>query len=536
MNLAEFVSQFLTINGISRVFGLPGGENVVFIEALRKTGIYFVLFHHETSAGFAAGVTGQLTGLPGVCLSTVGPGAVNLVASAASATLERSPMLAITADIDTDWQPRVAHMKMDLFRLFSAVAKESINLTPENVNDSLVRAWHLALTPPRGSVHLAIAPDIATSPVSGMPEGQELRLPVRHDSNGLSGFRMHMQAADDMIAVVGLGVEEAGAQDELRRLAEAWQIPVAATPKAKGHFPESHPLFLGCFTAYGDGPLRKALTDADLILGIGLDSVDFVTSTWDFETPLITLNHGSPRDPALKPVTAVNGNLKESLKDLSEIVDQERSPKADKAEVSAAIRSAVAQELVAGDQYALSGTVRVSDLVHGLRISLPQDGAVTIDVGVFKLLFLQQWLTDYPKSLFVSNGLSAMGYAVPGALAVKLEQPGRTVVAVVGDGALLMYAGELATIAREEQPLVILVVVDNALSLIRLKQLRHEVPIHGTEFDRVDYRELASAHGLRYRLIDSQGSIKAVLDDAIGFDGTILVEARVNREEYNHFL
>jgi thiamine pyrophosphate-dependent acetolactate synthase large subunit-like protein len=99
-----------------------------------------------------------------------------------------------------------------------------------------------------------------------------------------------------------------------------------------------------------------------------------------------------------------------------------------------------------------------------------------------------------------------------------------------------MYAGELATIAREGQPLVILVVVDNALSLIRLKQLRHEVPIHGTEFDRVDYRQLASAHGLRYRLIDSQRSIKAVLDDAIGFDGTILVEARVNREEYNHFL
>jgi acetolactate synthase-1/2/3 large subunit len=535
MNLAEYVAQFLAINGVSRIFGLPGGENVLFIEALRRAGLEFVLFHHEAAAGFAAGVTGQITGRPGICLSTVGPGAVNLVAAAAAATLERSPLLAITADIDSAWQPRVRHMKLDLARLFEGVVKESLGIRPSSVADDLERAWRLALAPPMGAVHIAIAPDVASSPVPSAPGLVAQPSSLELDHVALALAESILLQATQKIIIAGLGVEAGGAQAELVELAEAWRTPVAVTPKAKGHFPENHPLFAGCYSAYGDSPLRRALADADVILGAGLDSVDFVTSTWELDTPVVNINLSGANDPALNPMIAVNGDLKEALIRLAAMNNLSKPVEENIFKQTADLRKAIGLELYSDDFSPDAGNIRVRDLIDGLRSALPEDGAVAVDVGIFKLVFLQQWKTDKPKSLFVANGLSAMGYALPGALAIKLEEPDKKVVAVVGDGALLMYAGELATIARQRQPLVILVIVDDALSLIRLKQGRTDVPIHGTEFDRVDFCSMAKSFGLDYRLIDGRESPSALLSEALALDRPVLVEARIDREEYNRF-
>jgi acetolactate synthase-1/2/3 large subunit len=305
---------------------------------------------------------------------------------------------------------------------------------------------------------------------------------------------------------------------------------VAVTPKAKGHFPESHPLFAGCFTAYGDKPLRQALATADLILGVGLDGVDLVTSTWDPATPVINLALANAADPVFRPVVAVDGDLAWLLAQLPPL----RPANAAGPAVAARVRQAIAQALIT-PWPAMPGTIKLSPLVAALRQALPLDGVVTVDVGAFKLLFLQQWPTDRPKSLFVANGLSAMGYAVPGAVAVKLAQPERPVVAVVGDGALLMYAGELATVARLGRPLVVLVVVDEALALIRLNQRRQNVPTYGTEFSATDYQALAAAFGLAYRLIDGRQNATAILHDALAMTRPALVEARINKAEYDHF-
>jgi acetolactate synthase-1/2/3 large subunit len=318
-------------------------------------------------------------------------------------------------------------------------------------------------------------------------------------------------------------------------LAEQWQAPVAVTPKAKGHFPESHPLFAGCFSAYGDSPLREALTKADVILGVGLDSVDFVTSTWDIDTPMVNLNQSSDDDPAFDPVVTVNGDIQASLSYLAAHVDRAVSAPAMVTQKVSDLKQQIDQCMVFDGFTPREGSILVGHLINGLREALPDDGAVTIDVGVFKLVFLQQWHTDSPKSLFVANGLSAMGYAVPGALAVALEQPARKVAAVVGDGALLMYAGELATAARYRGSLIIIVIVDKALSLIRLKQLRLDIPIHGTEFKGVDYSALAESFDLEYRLIDGTRPSGAVFAEALTMNSPVLVEARVDRDEYDQF-
>ncbi len=526
--VAEQVAAFLQSKGIEYLFGVPGGENVALIEAFRREGIRFILTHHETPAAYAADVTGQLTGRPGICMATVGPGAVNLLAGAAAATLERSPLLAITAEVDLSWQRQVTHMQLDLNWLFQPVTKGTFALRPETALADLQSAWSLALTPPFGAVHLALAPDVARmEAIVKLPTHPGITSPGRPS---LTLAREAIQSADKVFILAGVGVEMAVAQPALLTLAEAWGVPVAVTPKAKGHFPDGHPLYAGCFSAYGDRALRRALEETDLILGVGLDGVDFVTSTWEITTPVINLTPWAAPDPVTRPMITLAGELAVLLREMTTW----RSRNSSGEKEAGRIRQTMAGDLKTGAR-PNPGNLRLLPLITSLREALPADGAVTVDVGVFKLVFLQAWETEFPKTLFVANGLSAMGYAVPGALAVKLASPKRPVVAIVGDGALQMYAGELGTVAREGYHVVILVIVDHALSLIRLKQIRQETPIYGTEFGQTDYASLAKAYGLEYLLIADEASASRDFRTAILSPKPILVEARVDREEYNHF-
>jgi acetolactate synthase-1/2/3 large subunit len=530
MAVSEMVAHFLKENGVRHVFGLPGGETLDLQEAFRKAGIQFVLTHHEAAAGYAADVTGQLTGLPGVCLATVGPGAVNLLAAAAGATLERSPMIAITAEVDLNWQPRVTHMQIDLNRLFAPVVKASYSLRPETAWRDLHQAWRLSLTPPFGAVHLSLSPDTAAAPAHPPTAPIKIPAPPGLPLHRLEAAAPTLQAAANPWILAGLGVEMAGAQAALYNLAEAWGVPVAVTPKAKGHFPDDHPLYAGCFTAYGDAPLRAALESADMILGVGLDGVDFVTSTWDIGTPVINVSCGGAADPVTQPIFAIDGDLAALLAYLGPL----RRPHPTGIEAARRVREGIYAALETGAT-AQEGVVRLLPFITGLRNALPQNGAVTVDVGVFKLVFLQAWRTLQPNTVFVANGLSAMGYAVPGAVGVKLAQPDRPVVAIVGDGALHMYTGELGTVARLGLPIVVVVIVDQALALIRLKQLRKNLTIVGTEFQPTNYEALAAAFGLDYRLIRAESTAQAILKDSLLLANPVLVEVRVDRNEYDHY-
>jgi acetolactate synthase-1/2/3 large subunit len=537
MNVAEYLAKFLKAAGVTHIYGVPGGENVLVIEAFRRTGLTYVLVHHEASAGFAADVTGQLTDRPGICMATVGPGAMNLLSAAVAATLERSPVLAITADIDPSLQSRVTHMRTQLEALYATGTKGSFRLTPQTVGDTLSTAWRLALTPPRGAVHLAISPEVALSKLGQNdfePDLSDIDLDIRLDEANpavLETIAKRTHQASHPFILAGLGVEATRSQIDLLRLAEAWQVPVAVTPKAKGHFPENHPLFAGCITAYGDEPLRQALTQADLILGVGLDGVDLVTSLWDIETPLINLSPARADDPVFRPAISLDGHLAPMLSALhrSRAPDPKGKNRAEK------LRTSISHRLFT-PLANTPGAVKLNDLLAALRKVLPPEGTVTVDVGAFKLFFLQKWRTDHPKTFFVANGLSAMGYAIPAAVAIALAGSRQAIVALVGDGALLMYAGELATIARSGHPIIILVVVDRALALIRLKQLRQGTEVYGTEFGATDFEALASAFGLSYRLADQPDSIEETLQEALQLHQPVLVEARINKTEYNHFM
>lgn len=444
-------------------------------------------------------------------------------------------MLAITAEIESTWSGRVTHMVIDLPKLFAPVTKGSFKLNASSVTTILPQAWALALSPPAGAVHLSLAPDIAAMPFSRLPDQviPAQSLPV--DEQNLAQLVRRLSEARHITLIAGIGLETNAITEELVALAERWQPIVAVTPKAKGLFPEDHPLFAGCFSAYGDTAVRKAIAASDLVLGLGLDSVDFVTSTWDFDTPVINLSNNPVDDPAINPILTIRGDIKDIVHFLT-VANGPIATRLDRTDHAAQIRREITRQLRPQAATALPpDVIAVYDLVDALQNIVPENIAITLDVGIFKLVFLQQWRAKMPKSLFVANGLSAMGYAVPGAIAIRQADLSRPVMAIVGDGALLMYAGELATIARIGHPLVILVVVDQALSLIRLKQLRQGVPIYGTEFANTEFQSLAKAFHLEYRRVHSVDTAHEILAEALQLPGPVLVEARISNMDYDRF-
>lgn len=517
------------------MFGLPGGDNLRLIEALRQAGIDFVLVHHEVAAAFMADADGQLEGRPGVCMSTLGPGAVNLLSGVANSYRERAPVFAITADLDAAERQQRTHQEIDLNALYSPATKLSLSPDAESIPEILPALWRLAGTPPWGPVHMALAPaDAAQSIEFSPPPGREPAFVSPEHPPDLSLAEEYVRRALRPFIAAGIGVEQAGAQAELRAVAEAWGTPVTVTPKAKGHFPEDHPLFAGTYGTYGDEPLRDALGDADLILAVGLDGVDFV-KPWggreDFPAPVVSIAAAGPDDPTYQPELTYTGDVTAMLRRLAPL----RDASTDAGRQASAVRSAIAAR-VAPSGSSSAGTVAPQVVFQALRRALPAHGIVTVDVGAHKLLILPTWVATRPKTFFVSNGLSAMGYALPAAMALNLARPATPVAAVTGDGGLLMYAGELETLVRLGVPVVLVVLVDASLALIRMKQdVGGQSAGYGVDFGPVDYGGLAAAYGLAHRRIDKSETAQAVMAEAFSLQRPVLVEAFIDVSEYERF-
>lgn len=526
---AGYLAGFLKAQGVQRVFGLPGGDNLHVIEALRQAGIDYVLVHHEAAAAFMADADGQLHGRPGVCMATLGPGAINLLDGVANSFRERAPLLAITADIDAAERPHRTHQEIDINGLYRPVTKLSLSPTGDALPEILPAVWRLAMTPPWGPVHLNLSPAEAERAVprsAREPHEQHAEMP--HPLPELTEAVQRIGQAKRIFIAAGIGVEQAGAQAEVLALADTWGAPVTVTPKAKGHFPEDHRLFTGTYGAYGDEPLRDALNQADLILAIGLDGIDFI-KPWTFHTPVVSLAAAFPDDPTFRPTLACDGDLGHILRELTP------ARKGDDWSWAAEIRAGIAAH-IAPEPAPTEGTVAPQIVFQALRQALPANGMVTVDVGAHKLLVLQMWEATRPKTFFVSNGLSGMGYALPAAIAMKLARPDLPVAAVTGDGGLLMYAGELETLSRLGTPVVVLVLVDASLALIRMKQEAAGLqPGYGIDFGEVNYRALAEAFGLAHRCVDDSASAGDVIDEAVALGRPVLVEARIDREQYRRF-
>lgn len=520
--VAQTFARILAEAGVRYVFGHPGGEVAHLIEALRQDEIPFVLTRHEATAAFLAASWGELSGRPGVCLSTLGPGATNLLSGVAHAYLDRCPMIAITAQLATDRQIRATHQHLDLTRLFAPVTKASIKVAADNAAMALEHALYLATTERPGPVHLEIPSNVANQPHVGATRG------VRFGSIGAASAPSVEEAAELLAAarrpaiLAGIGATRCGATAALVRLAEGLGAPVVTTPKAKGVFPENHRLSAGVMDMTGEAIVNDLLREADLLLAAGFDVVELI-KPWGFQAPVIHVDTVPNADQLYDARLEVVGNVASALDVLAQRARLAAWPDGRIAEHRRRLRAALVPR---------SEGLAPHTVMEIVRAALPRHGVVASDVGAHKILLGQVWTAYEPRTYLVSNGLSSMGAGVPGALAAKLLAPDRPAVAIVGDGGLGMYLGEIETAVRLGVSLPIVVLVDGSLSLIKLGQVQRGYEPSGVDFHNPRFAEMAGCFGAAGVRVESADEVRVAIERALEHPGVTLIEAIVDARAY----
>jgi len=509
---AEAMANELAARGVQYVFGLPGGEIVAFIDACRRAGMRFLLTGHEASAAWMAQVVGQITGIPGVCATTLGPGATNLVTAVANAWLDRAPMLAITAQIPASAIETMTHQRLPLDRLFGPITKASFSVK-SNTAGLVNHAMTLAATPRPGPVHIALASDIAIQEAFGANTASVHSSTKIVELPDISG---PLNAAKRPLVVIGLGATPADAS-AIRSLIDQLQAPFLVTPKVKGIVPEDHPLFAGVASGMAiDRDILETIRAADLILAIGFDPVE-CDKTWFADVEVVSIDCVSMAEGRYQPLEAIG--------DIASLAAALRpDPKPWPADLLDQRRNAIRREPASG--------LSPLRLIEELRSVFPRDGIATCDVGSHKLLMGQFWRSYEPGTFFMSNGLSGMGFGLPAAIAAQLVHPEKPVLAVVGDGGMLMMLHDLALIRELGLPIIIVVLSDRSLSLIRVSEERRGITPYGVDFTPPDFAKIAEAFGIPARKAQSIQEARDAVERALAARTSLLVDVPIDYREY----
>ncbi|MGH7390640.1 MAG: thiamine pyrophosphate-binding protein [Candidatus Rokuibacteriota bacterium] len=525
MNNADLIVRALRAAGVSHGFGIPSGNVLPLIEAMRTGGLPFVLTAHEGSAGFAADVMGRLTGRPGLCIATLGPGATNLTTGVGDAYLDRSPVLAITCNVPTAQLGRRIQMAIDHHALFRPITKATLPLRSGHIAATLAGALEAALSEPPGPVHLDLPEDVALAPASEdvppIPGGR--RLGAAPES-ALARAGELLRAARRPLAVIGAAALRLGDPALLRRVVERHRLPFATTTMAKGLVDEDHPLALGCIERARRQVQREFLRGADLIVGLGYDVVEVEYEAWIGATPLLAVDvEPVDADGSVTIAHEVVGDLSASLERLAML---EPARPAWPADAVGAQRERFQRALrPPAAAFAPHAAIDV------VRRVLPRDGVLAFDVGAHTHQIASQWTAHEPRTFLITNGWSSMGFGLPAAIAAKLARPERAVVALLGDGCFQMTCGAVAVAQRLGLPLPIVVLDDGWLSLIEVKQRRRRLGVYGTEVPRA---ETPPAHyfGVPAIGVRAPDDLDKALRAALDADHPTVIQAAVDPGHY----
>lgn len=529
VSVAREVVEALRDMGVRHVFGVPSGGWVDYMEAMRTTdGIEFVLTTHEGTAGIMADVCGRLSGVPGICFGTFGPGATNLSTGVGGALLDRSPLIALTDEMPAPMRGRVTQMGIDHQALFAPLTKMTTRLEAERAREILFDAANIALSGRPGSVHVGLPVGMSaerTSPASTLPKPVAAKF-AKAPSSAIEAMQAALRSARKPVLAMGLGAVRAGIGESVISFADAHDIPVVITPMAKGLIAEDHRCYAGVlFHALSD-EVGKTHQQADLTILIGYDPVEFNVEGWAPEVRLINIDD-EPADidrRSYPDVIDVEGDIASSVEVLCATALDTTEWDMDALKKR---REEMFDRLKGTDTF---GPCAALDI---LRDVLPDDGIMTCDVGAHTHLIGQKWLTPAPGRQIMTNGWSTMGFGIPAAIAAKLCKPEVDVCTVVGDGGFLMSAGELATAMRLKLPIVTVVLTDNDLALIRIKQQKKQNPIYGTPIRSKGTIGGDSIFGVPVLRADDRESFRKALGQAFAAGGPVIVEAVISSREYD---
>jgi acetolactate synthase-1/2/3 large subunit len=493
LTVAHAIGDRLRSAGVRYVYGHPGGEVVDLIEGFRQAGLEFVLTKHETAAAFMAEAAATATGVPGVCLATLGPGATNLVTGVAHAYLDRAAVLAFSGQLPAERYEIATHQRLDLRHLFAPITKWQATVSSANAAAVVERAIRVAQRPRRGPVYLEVPSDVSPQTTADVALPRFATEPLSAiDEDAIRTAAARLRGSERPLLLVGMDANEDAVAGPLRRLAEAWSVPVMVSPKAKGIFREDHPLFLGTIEGLGTAYLYDYIDTCDLVLMVGFDPVEF-DRDWTARARIVHIGVVPNDDRYYGSEVEVVGPIDAALERLC----TDPTPKLSADEIRA-FRDAFASRVRSS-----AAGLTPQQVLAELRAALPEDGLVTCDVGYNKAVSTQCWPSYRARTFFLSNGLSSMGYGLPAALALKMAEPSRQVACVLGDGGFAMSMAELETGVRLGLGVLVIVLVDDALSQIRAGQERKGYPVTGTTFGSVDYAQLGAAFGVEAKIVST---------------------------------
>ncbi|MDQ6783291.1 MAG: acetolactate synthase large subunit [Actinomycetota bacterium] len=531
-DVADLIVRCLEHEGVRYVFGIPGEENIRLTEALVASDIRYILVRHEQAASFMAEIYGRLTGRAGVCSSTLGPGAINLLLGVADATTNSTPLVALSAQVGLSRIYKESHQSVDLVSMFDPVTKWAALVgTAGSVPEMVRKAFKLAQTERPGAVYLAVPEDIEGLPAVEGSEPLPVNVP-RADEPSPSQIARVVEVLDSAsrpVVLAGHGAARGGAKDALIRFSERLGLPVATTFHGKGVFPDDHPHALGAVGFMRHDYVNFGFDDADVILAVGFELQEFdpVKVNPRADKRIVHLSRCPAEvDNHYDVEVGVQSDIARTLDLVADATDR----RFEAASADRRIRSLLADELTvaASDD---SFPLKPQRIVADTRAALGRHDIVLADTGAVKMWMARLYPTYEPNTCLISNGLSTMAFALPGAIGAKLAEPARRVLAAVGDGAFLMNSQEIETALRERVPMTVLVWVDEAYGLIKWKmdlELGHSVAI---TFDNPDFVAYAESFGAKGYQISSAAQLLPTLRKALDDDTVSVIACPVDYSE-----
>lgn len=527
MNASDLFVRCLEEEGVEAIFGVPGEENLDLLDSLSRSQIKLILTRHEQGAGFMAAVYGRLTGKAGVCMSTLGPGATNLVTAAAYAQLGAMPIVMITGQKPIKSSKQGQFQIIDVVDMMGPITKSTRQIHSAALIPSAVRnAFARAEEERPGAAHLELPEDIAREDSNATPiTPSTTRRPVV-EAKAVQQAVTLLRDSRCPVLLLGAGANRKRTCKMLRTLVERWQIPFVTTQMGKGVVDETSPLFLGNAAVSSGDFLHRAFEVADLVINVGHDVVE--------KPPFVMKGSGqkvvhinflpAENDPVYFPQVELTGDIANAIWQLDQAMTDLPTWNFDALHRIAAAQRASTEQDAQDDRF----PVLPQHLVGVVREVMPDDGIIALDNGVYKIWFARNYPAREPNTVLLDNALATMGAGLPSAMAAKMTEPDRRVLAICGDGGFMMNSQEMETAVRLGLDVVVLILNDSSYGMIRWKQAGMGLKDFGLEFNNPDFVAYAESYGATGHRITQTADLKPTLEAAFNAGGVHLIDLPVD--------
>ncbi|WP_079508148.1 acetolactate synthase large subunit [Mesobacillus jeotgali] len=530
MKTSDLLVQCLETEGVRCVFGIFGKEVLDIADSLsRSTSIQYVPVRHEQGAAFMADVYGRVSGKPGVCLATLGPGATNLLTGVASATLDGSPVVAITGQAGMERQHKQTHQFIDVVKIFEPVTKWSVQIKQsETVPEIIHNAFRKAESEKPGAVLVELPENLASEAISRKAMFKRSAPSVVPSMKEIEETELILKQCQKPFILIGNGVIRQGASEAFQTFAEKLKIPVANSFMAKGVLPKSHPLNYFTFGFKENDLVSEGIVEADLLIVIGMDMIESLPKDWNKnKVPVVHIHSREAECDEYYPVCSqLIGDLEQIFKLLinRDIVSKEWVP-------ANSLKERILQDSQAfwNEETISRQPLTTRNILHVIEKHTDKNTIVLSDVGEHKMKIARHFHPDWPGQLIISNGLASMGIALPGSIGAKLAGPEKKVICITGDGGLLMNVGEIETAKRLGLAFVIICLNDSMLKIEKQMMEKKFGHSYGVSFSNPDFVQLAESFGIKgVRANDLKELDNLLAHEVSSQEGIVLIDVPIS--------